>query len=74
MTGYYNLRCFIVSKKEYGKKGFPWVYNKKLVIKSLSNNESLHDNNFLGFKVIQFDLNKKDILNISKAFQRFGPI
>ena len=60
-------------KIAYGKKGFPWsIYNKKISYKKgiCPIAESLHDNNFLGFKVIQFDLNKKDILNISKAFQK----
>ena len=73
--GYYNLHLFPLYQKKiaYGKKGFPWsIYNKKISYKKgiCPIAESLHDNNFLGFKVIQFDLNKKDILNISKAFQK----
>ena len=60
-------------KIAYGSKNFPWSYfGKKISYKKgiCPVAENLQDKTFLGLQIQLFDLNKKDVERIIKAFKK----
>ena len=71
--GYINIHDLPLFKNKiaYGKNGFPWSkYNKNINYKKnlCPIAENLQRKTFIGFEICLFELTKKDILNIAKAF------
>ncbi len=72
--GYVNLHTLpmFTQKIAYGKKHFPWsLSNKKYVYKKgiCKVAEELHDKTFISLEVCLYDLNKKTVNKLMKAFK-----
>jgi len=74
ISGYANVHKLPIFNRKiaYGTKGFPWSLNGKTYKNKYKYkckvSETMHNKNFIGIEVCLFDLNKKDIDLIIKAF------
>ena len=76
MEGYTLLHQLPIFKKKiaYGNKGYPWKINSQNYKKKYNyicrNAEDLHNKTFVGLETCLYDLNKKDITLIIRAFHK----
>jgi perosamine synthetase len=73
--GYQNLHLQPIYQKKicYGKKSFPWSLSKRKINYKKGicpNAEKLHSHSFLSFGISFYDLNRRDVYNISKIFKK----
>lgn len=75
--GYQNIHLLPMYKKKiaYGTKGYPWKFskrNKEIIYKKgmCPNAEELHEKSYFYFGICNYQLTKKDIDLIIKAFQK----
>ena len=75
-SSYQNLHLLPMFQKKisYGKKGFPWLLNNNKNIKYKKGicpvAERLQAKEFLSIGICNYDLNKKDALNIVECFKK----